>query len=960
MEKLKEKAIHSYLYSGNAPFVEALYEEYLADEAAVPDRWKSYFDALQKTSDQRPPDARHASIQKKLIEMAQSPRGRSVPVREALRQQSFEKQAGVLGLIHSYRLFGHLRAALDPIALREAPSVPSLDPCFYGLTDDDMDTPFNTGDVHAPAEAPLKEILQLLKDVYAGPIGVEYMHITDLERKRWIEERLEPSRSRTCFSAEEKRDLLSKLTAAEGLERYLHTKYTGQKRFSLEGGEGLIPLMDGLIRHAGSLGVEEIAMGMAHRGRLNVLVNIMGKRPKDLFLDFEGKNVEFLDDTNTGDVKYHQGFSADIELPSGPMHLALAFNPSHLEIIDPVVEGSVRARQDRLNDHGRSKVIALLIHGDAAMAGQGVVYETLNLAQTRGFTTGGTVHIVVNNRIGFTTSHPLDARSTFYCTDIGKVVQAPVFHVNGDDPEAIAFVAQLAMDYRMTFQSDVMIDLVCYRRHGHNEADEPSATQPMMYDKIRGHKGSRAVYADKLIREGTLTPAEVDRQVEDYHEALDARHQVFFFKDSVKHYPYTEDWAPYLVGKWTDPADTTVSISELKRIGELAPPPADCELHPRVVKIMEDRRKMAAGALPLDWGCAETLAYGTLLTQGYAVRLTGQDSGRGTFFHRHAVLYNQRTGESYVPLRHLSEDQPRFTLVDSILSEEAVLGFEYGYSTATPHTLVIWEAQYGDFVNVAQVVIDQYISSSEQKWNRLCGVVLMLPHGWEGQGPEHSSARLERFMQLCAHDNIQVCAPTSPAQMFHLLRRQMVRPYRKPLVIMSPKSMLRRKGSFSSLEELSVGGFHTVLGEVDALKPAHVKRIVLCSGKIYYDLLELRRKQKMKDVVIIRVEQLYPFPVDALIREITCYPQADEIVWAQEEPMNQGAWYAIQHHLRACMRPRHSLSYAGRLSSAAPAGGSYQKHLERQQRLVAAALNLGKTGPRPMCVFEPKRTPEPV
>ncbi|MBU0678217.1 MAG: 2-oxoglutarate dehydrogenase E1 component, partial [Verrucomicrobia bacterium] len=622
------------------------------------------------------------------------------------------------------------------------------------------------------------------------------------------------------------------------------------------------------------------------------------------------------------------------------------------EIIDPVVEGSVRARQDRRIDRERKEVMPVLIHGDASIAGQGVVYETFNLAQTRGYATGGTIHIVVNNRIGFTLSNPLDAHSLLYCTDIGKVVQAPILHVNGDDPEAVAFAVQLAVDFRMEFRKDVVIDLICYRKYGHNEADEPAATQPMMYKKIREHPGVRAKYASLLVERGELTEPEVEQLTVDYRDALDAGHQVSDFELGQEVWPPKEGWHQFQGHRWDEPTKTALPSAMLKELGNrINTVPPDIKLHPRVSRIVNDRLKMVAGGLPMDWGCAETLAYATLLHEGFSVRISGQDSGRGTFFHRHAVLHNQRTGDSHIPLQHVAPEPTRFTIIDSILSEEAVLGFEFGYSTTDPQTMVVWEAQFGDFVNVAQVVIDQFICSSEVKWGRLSGMVLMLPHGWEGQGPEHSSARLERFMQLCAQENIQVCHPTTPAQIFHMLRRQMIRQFRKPLIIMSPKSLLRRKISFTSLDDLCQGRFQVVIGEVDEMRNEDVERVVLCSGKVYYDLLEERRKTDNPRVALVRIEQLYPFPRVRLMEELERYANAKELVWAQEEPMNQGAWYSIQHHLRECMRQGQSLGYAGRLSSPSPSGGSYKLHLERQSRLVEAALNLSDKGNRPIVVL---------
>ena len=847
------------------------------------------------------------------------------------------KQASVLRLIHSYRLLGHHRAQVDPINLRGLPVVPDLDPAFHGLTEADLNTTFNVGNLFGKPDQPLRDIIAMLKETYTEHIGAEFMHISDVNEKRWIQTRLESTRTNPEYPNDFKIRLLERLTAAEGLEQYLHTKYSGQKRFSLEGGETTLTALDEIILRGGTQGVEEIVIGMAHRGRLNVLVNLMGKSPKELFDEFEGKHQWKGD--YTGDVKYHQGFSSDVETPGGIVHLALGFNPSHLEIVNPVTCGSVRARQEQRGDRERNKVLGVLIHGDAAFAGQGVVYETLGLAQTRGYTTGGTIHIVTNNRIGFTTSHPLDARSALYCTDVGKVIQAPIFHVNGDDPEAVAFIVQLALNFRMTFKRDVVIDIVCYRRHGHNEADEPAATQPMMYKKIRQHPTTRAVYATRLAEQGVIKPDEAEAMNKAYRAALEAGQQVVPGIVTGKKNPFRIDWNTYRKARWTDEVSTAVPVARIRELGaKMNTLPEDIELHPRVAKLVDDRVKMAAGALPLDWGFTEIMAYATLLEEGYPVRLSGQDSGRGTFFHRHAVLHNQRNGDEYIPLQHLSDKQTKFTVIDSILSEAAVLGFEYGFSAATPNALVIWEAQFGDFANNAQVVIDQFLVAAEQKWGLLTGLVLMLPHGWEGQGPEHTSARLERFLQLCAQDNIQVCYPSTPEQMFHLLRRQMHRTYRKPLVIMTPKSPLRRKITFSTLEDLASGRFDNVIGELDPLATDAVRRVVACSGKVYYDLLEARRERGVNDIAIIRVEQLYPFPTDELTRQLQRFRNAREIYWCQEEPQNQGAWLSIQDALRACLQKGQELFYAGRAAMAAPAGGDYHKHLERQNLLVDTAL----------------------
>jgi 2-oxoglutarate dehydrogenase E1 component len=951
-----EKASDSYLFAGNAPFVEEQYARYLSGPAQVAPEWRAFFDGLQAESSGAH-DVDHRAVQQELLQTARMSRGGGAAMATTAGGPSqavwAAKQAGVLRLIRAYRLFGHLRADLDPIKLRPFPPVPDLDLYFQGLSDRDRDTVFSTGTFVAAPNMTLGEIEARLKETYTGHIGLEYIHIADVGQRRWLQDRFERSLGKPSYDADFKRNLLNRLTAAEGLEQYLHVKYVGQKRFSLEGGEALIPMMDVLISRANAQGINEMVIGMAHRGRLNMLINIMGKMPNALFSIFEGKEESDLVDVMSGDVKYHEGFSADYELANGSMHLALAFNPSHLEIINPVVSGAVRARVDRRN--GRTnEVLGVQIHGDAAFWGQGVVYETFNLTQTRAYSSGGTVHIVVNNRIGFTLSNPLDYRSTLYCTDIGKVVQAPIFHVNGDDPEACAYAMQLALDFRQTFNKDVIIDLICTRRHGHNEADEPAATQPMMYQKIRQHPTTRTLYAQQLAAEKVVSEEESRQMAEAYRSALEENHSVAPFPPARTPYPFMSDWARYLSAKWYDPAETAVPEEQIKQLGvKITTLPDGFKLHPRVQKIIDDRRKMSAGALPVDWGCAETLAYASLLDQGYAVRLAGQDSGRGTFFHRHAVLHNQLDGANYIPCKNIRPDQPLFTVVDTILSEEAVLAFEYGYAMTMPETLVVWEAQFGDFVNGAQVVIDQFLSSSEQKWRKLCGLVLMLPHGWEGQGPEHTSARLERFLQLCAQENMQVCAPTTPAQMFHMLRREIIRSYRKPLIIMSPKSLLRRKLSFSALEELAHGSFNVVIDEIDALDPEAVQRVVLCSGKVYYDLLEQRRTQEQNRVAILRVEQMYPFPKEALASALQRYPQATEVVWTQEEPMNQGAWYAVQHDVRDCLLPHQSLSYAGRLRSAAPSGGHHQRHVERQRRLVAAALNLEWTAPCPIMMFHP-------
>jgi 2-oxoglutarate dehydrogenase E1 component len=935
----------SLLFGANAPFIEGLYESYLRRPESVPSEWREYFDKLQRTAAKRAPDVPHSAVIAS-IRLAGEPYQSGESTVSAIGQDEFgltteRKQIAVLQLINAYRFLGVRQADLDPLRHQEKPHVPELDPAYYGLTEADMSTAFGTGSLIGPPRTPLGEILQILRETYCGSIGVEYMYITDTEQKRWIQSRIEGSRAKPDYPAEYKRHILEQLSAAEGLEKYLHTRYVGQKRFSLEGGESLIPLLDNLLQRAGGMGVQQSVIGMAHRGRLNVLVNTLGKLPADLFHEFEGKHGQELTE---GDVKYHQGFSSAISTPGGVMRLSLAFNPSHLEIVDPVVEGSVRARQHRLKDRDGNRVLPVLLHGDAAFSAQGVVMETLNLSQTRGYGTGGTVHVIINNQIGFTTSDPRDTRSTLYCTDVSKMIEAPILHVNGADPEAVILVTEIALDFRMRFNKDVVVDMVCFRALGHNEQDEPMVTQPLMYKIIAHHPGIRKLYADKLEAEGVISRDQAERMVKGYRDDMDAGNNpnktiVYGYKS-----PDAVDWKPFLKNaRWDLKVQTGLPLAELKHLAErLTDIPSQFKLHARVEKIIADRRLMGEGKLPLDWGMAENLAYASLLKDGYPVRISGQDSGRGTFFHRHAVLHDQnreRWNEGiYIPLRHIAPDQPDFVIIDSVLSEEAVLAFEYGYATAEPNELVLWEAQFGDFANGAQVVIDQFIASGEAKWGRLCGLAMMLPHGYEGQGPEHSSARVERYLQLCAQYNIQVCVPSTPAQMFHLLRRQMVRPLRKPLVVMSPKSLLRHKESVSSLEDLAHGGFQNIIPEAEKLDPGNVRRIIACSGKVYYDLLAYRRKNKIEDVVIIRIEQLYPFPHDDFQAEVDRYAQAKDIVWCQEEPGNQGAWHRIQHYLLRHMRPGQILGYALRPSAASPAAGYLAKHNVQQNELIAAAF----------------------
>ncbi|MBT9458913.1 MAG: 2-oxoglutarate dehydrogenase E1 component [Burkholderiaceae bacterium] len=935
---------NSYLFGGNAPYVEEMYEAYLDNPGSVPDNWRSYFDALQHVPAADGTDSRDVAHAPVVESFAQRAKANAFGNKASGADLAIaRKQVHVQSLIAAYRFLGSRWADLDPLKRTERPKIPELEPAFYDLSESDMDIPFSASNTYfSKAEnMSLREIVQALRETYCGSIGAEYMHCTDPGEKRWWQEKLEASRSKPAFTAEKKKHILDRLTAAEGLERYLHTKYVGQKRFSLEGGDSFIASMDELIQSAGEKGVQEIVIGMAHRGRLNVLVNTLGKMPKDLFAEFDHTAKE---DLPSGDVKYHQGFSSDVTTPGGPVHLSLSFNPSHLEIVNPVVEGSVKARMDRRGDAVGAQVLPVLVHGDAAFAGQGVVMETLALAQTRGYYTGGTVHIVINNQIGFTTSDPRDSRSTLYCTDVVKMIEAPVLHVNGDDPEAVVLCTQWAMEYRQQFKKDVVLDIICFRKLGHNEQDTPSLTQPLMYKKIAQHPGTRKLYGEKLVAQGTLPADGPDAMFKAYRAAMDeGRHTVDPVLTNFKG-KYAVDWSPFLNKKWTDSADTALPVGEFKRLAErITTIPSSFKVHPLVEKVIADRAAMGRGEVNVDWGMGEHMAFASLVASGYPVRLSGEDCGRGTFVHRHAVLHDQNREKwdigTYVPLENVADNQAPFVVIDSILSEEAVLGFEYGYASADPNTLVIWEAQFGDFVNGAQVVIDQFIASGEVKWGRANGLTLMLPHGYEGQGPEHSSARLERFMQLAADNNMQVVQPTTASQIFHVLRRQMVRQFRKPLVIMTPKSLLRNKDATSPLSDFTKGEFRTVITEQDAgIDAAKVKRIVACSGKVYYDLVKARAEKKNSDTAIIRVEQLYPFPHKAFAAEIKKFPNATDIVWCQDEPQNQGAWFFVQHYVHENMTDGQRLGYAGRPASASPAVGYSHLHQEQQKALLDQAF----------------------
>ncbi len=921
----------SHLSGANIAYIEELYESYLDNSQSVSEEWRGVFQQLPKIEGAEV-EYRHSEIRDEFKTLAKQSHKTVV-----VSGGGDAKQVKVLQLINAFRFRGHQNANLDPLGLWQRDQVRDLQLSHHELSENDFDKEYNVGSYAVGSESmKLGNLFKSLRKTYCGSIGAEYMHITSTEEKRWLQHRIESVESQAKLSIAEKEEVLKGLIAADGLEKYLGAKFPGAKRFSLEGGDALVPMLKELITRAGTHGAKEVVVGMAHRGRLNVLVNVMGKNPSKLFDEFGGKHDEAL---GSGDVKYHQGYSSDFVTPGGNVHLALAFNPSHLEIVNPVVIGSVRARLDRRDCDRGDLVLPITIHGDSAIAGQGVVQETFNMSQARAFKVGGTIRIVVNNQVGFTTSNQEDTRSGEYCTDIAKMVSAPILHVNGDDPEAVILATQIALDYRNEFKRDVVIDLVCYRRHGHNEADEPNATQPLMYQKVKKHPTPRQLYADKLNSEGSITLAKSAELAEYYRKLLDeGQCTVEQWRPMTEH---SVDWTPYIGHDWDDEYEKEISLEKLKALAEgISSYPEDHPVHGRVKKIYDDRKKMASGEKLLDWGMAENLAYASIVDMGKRVRITGQDAGRGTFFHRHAVLHNQEDASTYLPLNNVSKDQGPFDVHDSVLSEVSVLAFEYGYTTAEPHGLTIWEAQFGDFANCAQVVFDQFISSGEQKWGRLCGLTMLLPHGYEGQGPEHSSARLERYLQLCADHNMQVCVPSTPAQVFNMLRRQVVRPMRRPLIVMSPKSLLRHPLAVSSLEEMSTGVFHNVIGEVDDINAKEVDRVVFCSGKVYYELLEQRRKNELNNVAIVRIEQLYPFPEQELQDVLKEYQHVKEFVWCQEEPQNQGAWYCSQHHFRAAIPSGTYLTYAGRNASAAPAVGYMSVHVKEQQALVNAALDI--------------------
>jgi 2-oxoglutarate dehydrogenase E1 component len=952
----------------NQGFVEEQYLRYRDNPTAVDPSWRRFFEALEREG--QAASLLAAQETAKSVSVSASPprantpfearngNGKSSPVLlpptaefvpeavpsaqvAALSADALlvsELQGRVSALVNAYRVRGHIYADLDP--LNRHPPVPSeLSLATFGLDQVDPSTVFFTGDMAGPTTLPLKDIVARLRETYCRTIGVEFTFMETPEERHWLQHRMESTLNRTELTHDDQRMLLTKLIDAELFEQFLHTKYVGAKRFSLEGAESVIPLIELLIQGAAQHAVEELVIGMAHRGRLNVLANVMEKSMRELFFAFNDSRPELL--MGRGDVKYHMGFSSDRNVDGTKVHLTLCFNPSHLEWVNPVVEGRTRAKGDRKGDVERRKVLPLLIHGDAAFAGQGVVAETLNLSRLQGYTTGGTVHVVINNQIGFTTA-PEDTRSTPYCTDITRMLRCPVFHVNGEDPEAVAQVVRLAVDYRQQFGQDVVIDMYCYRRYGHNEADEPRYTQPVMYSAIDKQPTVRETYVRRLKERGFITDAQAEeiakrRQAQMEEELVEAKRGSYMPPD----YSMGGLWRGYQGGPDVEcpEVSTAVPLSRLSSLADkIIATPDDFSVNAKAKRFLHDRRERAIGEKRLDWGTAEILAYATLLEEGTRVRLSGQDVRRGTFSHRHAVLFDAVTGRRYMPLMHLGEELSKIEVWDSPLSEAGVLGFEYGYSLDSPDALVVWEAQFGDFANTAQVIIDQFLCSSEDKWHRLSGLVLLLPHGFEGQGPEHSSARLERFLALCAEDNMQVANLTTPAQIFHCLRRQVLRPYRKPLVIMSPKSLLRHPDATSTVEDLASGGFQRIIPDT-SVDPKQVKRVILCSGKVYYDLLAARTHAKRRDVALIRFEQLYPLQPQHVRDLLAPYKAGTDLVWVQEEPWNSGAWYFMNARLPPLLEGKFTLRCVSRSESASPATGSNAAHKLEQERLIQEALS---------------------
>ena len=929
---MKELWGSSHISAGHAAYLEGLYETFLNNPEELSKDWFDFFTNLPKL----PNSNGEISHQKIINEFRNFSRNSAV-----LKKSVDERQGKVIRLIQSYRNRGHLKANLDPLGMMERRLVEDLNIEFHGLSHEDLNEEFYTDTFDTGSEKlTLRDIIKKLEDIYCGKIGIECNHIMDSAERRWFQKKFESNLNEYSFDEKEKLNIYERLNSAEGLAKYLSAKYPGMKRFGIDGAESLVPLVETVIQDCGSLGASQICFGMAHRGRLNLLVNVLGKLPSDLFSAFS-EDFE-LEGASTGDVKYHLGFSSNFDTPGGEVHVSLFNNPSHLEIVDPVVIGSVRARQDRINDKDRSKVIPVLLHGDAAFSGQGVVMESLQMSQTRGFNVGGTIHIIVNNQIGFTTSNINDSRSTDYSSDVAKIIQAPVIHVNGDDPEMVVNAAKIACKYRNKFKKDIVIDLFCYRRRGHNEADDPSATQPLMYEKISNHASVLNQYEENLIKEGILKAEQSKTIKSNYRKSLEGGQSVAKNLAKKPNDSLWFDWEPYLDVKWWPKVDTTFSKKELKKLGkEIISAPKEFNIGSQASKIFADRREMNQENIPLNWGYAEIMAYATLLKDGYPIRLTGQDVRRGTFSHRHACIFDSKTGMGYISLSELAEkNKTSFDIYDSLLSEEAVLGFEYGYSATWPSGLTIWEAQFGDFANGAQVVIDQFIVSAQHKWERLSGLVMLLPHGYEGQGPEHSSARIERFLQLCASENIQVCVPSSPKQIFHLLRRQAIRKMRTPLIVISPKSLLRNPKAVSTLDDLSNGSFECVIDdELD--NKNDVKKVIMCSGKVFYELIDKRNKEKRNDIAIIRIEQLYPFPYDDLEEILLRYQNVHEYIWCQEEPLNQGAWFSHRHRIQRVLDRlgnNNEVKLVSRPAAAAPAVGLMKLHLKQQETLINEAI----------------------
>ncbi|MBF0093824.1 MAG: 2-oxoglutarate dehydrogenase E1 component [Alphaproteobacteria bacterium] len=950
------RTVDTFLSGANATFVFELYERYLRNPAEVDPSWVHFFQELGDDGQSVLNELRGATWARSVTSViGGGPTPEAVPVvvdrrlafpsAEEVRKRTLDSIRALM-LIRVYRVRGHLLANLDPLGLEGEKYHPELDYHTYGFEDADLDREIFIDNVLGLETPTLRQIIEVVRETYCGNIGVEFMHIQDAEQKAWIQRRIETIRNQTAFTPLGRRTILERLTEAEGFERFLQMKYVGTKRFGLEGAESLVPLLEQILKRGSQLGVSSVILGMAHRGRLNVLANILHKPYQAIFSEFQGNPANPEDVQGSGDVKYHLGTSADREFDGVSVHLSLIANPSHLEAADPVVLGKVRASQTLLGRDGRDAVLGIILHGDAAFAGQGMVSECLGLSQLKGYQTGGTIHVIINNQIGFTTA-PHKSRSSPYCSDVAKGVQAPIFHVNGDDPESVVHVARIATEYRHFFESDVVIDMVCYRRQGHNEADEPGFTQPIMYRKIAAHPTTRALYATRLVSEGLMTEGETDGLVSAFQARMAAE-----LEAAMSYRPNKADW---LEGKWKGLAQATgeeelrlyrteVSDDLLREVGRaLSTPPAGFNVNSKIQRQLEAKARMIETGEGIDWATGEALAFGTLLAEGTAVRLSGQDSCRGTFSQRHAVLVDQENEATHTPLAHISPTQATFEVIDSPLSEESVLGFEYGYTLADPSALVMWEAQFGDFANGAQVIFDQFISSSESKWLRMSGLVVMLPHGYEGQGPEHSSGRLERYLQLCAEDNMQVLNCSTPANFFHALRRQVRRNFRKPMIVMTPKSLLRHKLCVSTLAEFGPGSrFHRVLPETwDVAPDEDIRRVVLCSGKVYYDLWQTRADRGLRDVVLVRVEQFYPWPKQSLINEITRYPKAD-LVWCQEEPANMGAFMFVDRRLQYILdeldRAQRWPIYAGRAASASTASGLLKRHHAEQALLVEQAL----------------------